>query len=174
MKIQSDNLQYPAYVTGNNKLDKAIVKSLNKGPGHLANPVLLKVLDPVIERVNKYHVKAKEKRTYKDGTVFSSKKEMDRWDELLMVERGELIKDLQKQVKFIIHDAFESKQYGMSREIKYIADFTYLNNGFRKDLGNVLVVEDVKGDYKEGRTDVYQIKRKMFLKKYPMFYFFEV
>ena len=51
------------------------------------------------------------------------------------------------------------------RKVSYIADFMY------KDIKRgVTVVEDVKGF----KTDVYKIKKKLFLYKYPKYEFKEI
>lgn len=74
-----------------------------------------------------------------DGIPFDSLKEAARYKELKLLERAKEITDL--------------KENG----IAYVADFKY----FDKAKGRT-VVEDVKG-YK---TDVYKIKRKLFLSMY--------
>ncbi len=92
--------------------------------------------------------------THVDGYRFDSKKESERYCELkLLVKAGQITK-LQLQPKFEIQEAFtkNSKGYGA---IKYIADFTYQENG-------KTVIEDVKGV----KTAVYRIKKKMFEKRY--------
>ena len=103
--------------------------------------------------------KYKAKKTFVDGIAFDSRKEASRYKTLKMLERTGQIKELKLQVPFELQPSF--KWQGKTvRSIKYIADFVYKakdENGYER-----LVVEDTKGF----KTDVYEIKRKMFLFKY--------
>jgi len=63
---------------------------------------------------------------------FDSKKEMNRYYTLEMMQRAGEISDLQTQVKFLFPLRSEA-----NRQLHYVADFTYTENGKR-------VVEDVK------------------------------
>lgn len=119
---------------------------------------------------HKYNVAKRENRTDADGQVFDSKAEMIEYGNLLLALRAGLIKDLQRQVKFILQEEFISKQHGNVRSINYIADFYYINNGYHpKGIGRRCVV-DVKGHL----TAEYRIKKKMFLHNYGDYLFFEV
>ena len=101
----------------------------------------------------KYH----SKKTTIDGITFDSKKEANRYCELRLLEKAGKIKDLRLQHQFVLQPPF--KKNGKSiRAITYVADFVYYDFERMRN-----VVEDVKG-YK---TDVYQIKKKMFEYKYP-------
>ena len=93
-------------------------------------------------------------KTIVDGIRFDSSKEAEHYSSLRLLERAGLISDLKLQPVFVLQDAFNcnGKKY---RAIKYIADFMY-----KRD--DRIIVEDVKGD----KTDVYKIKKKLFLKKY--------
>lgn len=90
-----------------------------------------------------------------DGILFDSKKEAERYSELKMLERAKLITNLELQPKFLLQEKFEYNGK-VIRKIEYIADFKYID-----EKGNT-VVEDVKGL----KTDVYNIKKKLFLNKY--------
>jgi len=92
---------------------------------------------------------------------FDSKKEHKRAIELKLMARGGIITALQEQVTFELQPAFKCNGK-TERAIKYIADFTYIK-------GTQKIVEDVKGF----KTDVYKIKRKMLLLKYPEITFIE-
>ena len=70
--------------------------------------------------------------------------------ELKLLERAGVIKDLRRQVPYIL---INKSSYG--RAIKYVADFVYLENG-------QLVVEDVKGV----RTPVYKLKKRLMAEIY--------
>lgn len=101
---------------------------------------------------NKY----KAKKTLVDGVVFDSKKEAARYQELKLLEKAGIIKDLSLQPNFLLQGSFKC-QGKTHRKIEYIADFQYYVVKDKK-----WVVEDVKGY----RTDVYKIKKKLFLKRY--------
>ena len=89
-----------------------------------------------------------------DGT-FDSVKEYSRWQELKLMERAGEIYELQRQVPFVVIPAQRDDRGKLvEREVKYIADFTYLEK-----CGNRLVVEDTKGM----KTREYILKRKMML-----------
>jgi hypothetical protein len=117
---------------------------------------------------NKYY----SKKISADGMIFDSKKEYKRWNELRMLEKSGRIRDLKRQVKFVLIPAQrEPDTRGpkggikpgrlLEREVAYIADFTYVENlpfADEADTG-VLVVEDTKGM----RTKDYIIKRKLML-----------
>ena len=93
-----------------------------------------------------------------DGITYDSKKEYLRHQALLLLEKAELISDLQRQVKFELIPTQRIDGKVVERPISYIADFVY-----RKDGG--LVVEDVKG-YRDPASAGYAkfvIKRKLML-----------
>ena len=108
-------------------------------------------------RRNKYG----NKKVTVDGIVFDSKREARRWTELKLLESAGEIYNLQRQVEFLLLP----KQYSkteftkakkprlVEREVKFIADFVYMENG-------ELVVEDVKG---YNGKESYIIKRKLML-----------
>ena len=93
----------------------------------------------------KYH---NEKATV-NGIRFDSKKEANRYGELLMLQRAGRISELQRQVKFKLLPTQRGEQR-TERPVTYIADFVYTQDG-------IVVVEDVKGL----KTREYVIKRKM-------------
>lgn len=83
--------------------------------------------------------KYKNIRCEVDGIRFDSRKEANHYCELKLLEKAGAITDLKLQVKFTLHAG-----------IKYIADFTYTENG-------KTIIEDVKGV----RTAVYRLKKKL-------------
>jgi len=101
--------------------------------------------------------KYRNRKTTIDGITFDSKAEARRYAELKLLERAGEIKDLELQPKYRLLDGFK-KNGKTYRPIDYIADFRY----YDVKLGR-MVVEDVKGK----RTDVFNIKKKLFEKKYP-------
>lgn len=101
----------------------------------------------------KYH----NRKTVVNGQTFDSKKEANRYSELLLLERAGAIHDLRTQVKYVLIPSQRSKETGkvVERECSYKADFVYTEGG-------ETVVEDVKGY----RTKEYIIKRKLMLHVY--------
>lgn len=109
---------------------------------------------------NKY----KNKKCTVLGILFHSRKEANFYlilrDRLLKKE----IKDLELQPKFILQENF--KYNGKTeRKITYVADFQYFDI-----KENKIIIVDVKGI----KTDVYKLKRKLLLFKYPDINFIEL
>lgn len=109
--------------------------------------------------MTKYH----NHKVRRDGLTFDSKKEHKRYNELLLLEQSGEIKNLRRQVKFVlIPTQREPEIIGprggvkkgklLEHECSYIADFVYGENG-------KMVVEDAKGMH----TKDYIIKRKLML-----------
>ena len=110
--------------------------------------------------------KYKAIKTTINGIEFDSRKEARRYQELLLLQRGKAISNLQLQVKFVLIPAQyeEVERYGknghrlkshrrlVEKEVSYIADFVYEEDG-------KLIVEDTKGF----KTKDYIIKRKLML-----------
>ena len=109
-------------------------------------------------RRNKYNAK----KNKIDGHLFDSKREAERYCELKLLEKAKEIRNLVLQPRFLIQDKFKDKQGNTHRKIEYVADFLYI------DKDDKVIVEDVKGVL----TDVYKIKKKMFLKIYDNQYDF--
>lgn len=112
-------------------------------------------------RKNKYHA---VKITFNDET-FDSKRELGRYTELLKLQDKGIIKDLARQVKYVlIPTQREPGNIGprggirqgklLENECSYVADFVYQI----VETGQI-VVEDTKGV----RTKDYIIKRKLML-----------
>lgn len=107
--------------------------------------------------------KYRSRKVVKDGVTFDSQREYKRWSELVLLERAGQIRDLQRQVKFVLIPAqYEPDTVGvrggvkrgrlLEREVSYVADFVYTQDG-------KTVVEDSKGF----KTKDYIIKRKLML-----------
>ena len=103
-------------------------------------------------RRNKYNAK----KTVVDGIEFDSIREADRYCELKLLEKAKEIRNLELQPRFLLQDKFKDNTGTTHRKIEYVADFMYVDKDEKK------IVEDVKGVM----TDVYKLKKKMFLKKY--------
>lgn len=102
----------------------------------------------------KGYSKYSAKKTVVDGVTFDSKRESERYIELKTLVKAGVIRDLELQPKFELQPGFEckGKKY---RPIIYKADFAYME-------GDTYVVEDVKGM----ETDVFKLKRKLFIRKF--------
>lgn len=105
-------------------------------------------------------------KTEYDGVMYDSRKEMRRAFALDMLERGGLIKDLERQKRFILQEGYTTRDGRNIRPISYLADFCYFDVERR-----AWVVEDVKSP--ATRTEVYKLKRKIFEYKYPEYFFVE-
>lgn len=105
---------------------------------------------PTLVRKSKYHAE----KTEVDGIMFDSRKEADFYARLKLLEKAGEISDLKLQPRFELQEPFicDGKK---ERKIEYVADFSFIQGGKR-------VVIDVKGV----RTQVYKLKRKLFLYKY--------
>ena len=99
---------------------------------------------------NKY----KNKKTIIDGHVFSSKKEAQRYQYLKSCVADKSIRDLKLQPIFMLQEGFDHAGKKI-KPLTYVADFYYYNT-----ITGQFVIEDCKG----WRTEVYKIKRKLFLK----------
>ena len=96
--------------------------------------------------MNKYH----NRKIVREGETYDSVKEYRRAKELELLEKGGVIKDLKRQVRFeIIPSQRGEDGKVVERAVTYVADFVYFEDG-------KLVVEDANGY----RTTDYIIKRK--------------
>ena len=97
--------------------------------------------------MNKYH----NRKIVREGETYDSVKEYRRAKELELLEKGGVIKDLKRQVRFeVIPSQRGDDGKVVERAVTYVADFVYFEDG-------KLVVEDTKGF----RTKDYIIKRKL-------------
>lgn len=113
-----------------------------------------KMQDQVKKKLEKQDSKYHAKKTEVDGITFDSKKEADYYASLKLLEKAGEVSDIELQPRFELQEPFvcDGKK---ERKIEYVADFSFMQNGKR-------VVVDVKGM----RTQVYKLKRKLFLYKY--------
>lgn len=97
---------------------------------------------------NKYHA---TRINSADG-MFDSALEYKRWCYLKVLEAGGEIKDLKRQVPFVLIPTQRKDGKVLFRECKYVADFVYT------DKNGVEHIEDTKGIV----LDVFKIKQKLF------------
>jgi len=114
-------------------------------------------------RRGKYGVSSLEARTV-DGIRFDSKAEASRWGALRMMELAGEISGLERQPTYQLVPAFADKIGRKHQGVSYRGDFRY------KDRQGKIIVEDVKG----ALTEVYRIKKKLLLWRYPDINFVEV
>lgn len=98
------------------------------------------------------------KKTTVDGITFDSKKEANRYTELVAMQTAGLIKNLRLQPKYLLQENF-CKNGTAYRPIYYVADFEYFDTEKQKTI-----VEDVKS--KATATPVYKLKKKLFEFRY--------
>lgn len=103
------------------------------------------------------------KKTKIDGYTFDSKRESMYYLKYKRQLIDGKITELTLQPSFLLQDKFKDRKGVSHRAIKYVSDFKFVENG-------KIVVVDVKGHL----TDVYKMKKKMFLFKYPNIEFREV
>ena len=111
--------------------------------------------------------KYRNRKIHFGGEVFDSKREFERYQELLLLERAGRIHDLHRQVRFELVPAYyepyerRSEKTGkllkdgqrcIEKAVNYYADFVYWE-------GDEMIVEDVKSE--ATKTEVYIIKRKL-------------
>lgn len=86
-----------------------------------------------------------------------SRKEANRYNELIEMEKASQISDLKLQHHFSLQGTFTTPQGEKIRGIEYVADFTYMKDG-------KLVIEDVKSEITR-KNPVYVMKKKMMAAK---------
>lgn len=119
------------------------------------NLIQSKLVSTTTTKQNKYRNQKTTRIIDKKTVVIDSLKEANYYDTLFLQEKAGLIQDLKTQPEF---ELIPQIKHGdtVLRKIKYVADFSYTKNGKK-------YVVDVKGL----RTDVYKIKKRLFLLKYP-------
>ena len=104
----------------------------------------------------KYH----NTKTVADGIKFDSKLEAERYEQLKMMERAGIIRDLELQPEYELIPSFRKNGKTWRRTV-YKADFRYI---LAED--DSYIIEDVKGSTAV-ITDVFRLKQKLFEYKYP-------
>lgn len=89
-----------------------------------------------------------------DGEKFDSKAELDRWLNLRLLVRAKQIRDLRRQVEYVLIPAQKRPSGGVERACSYFADFVYVDV-----RTGATIVEDVKGAV----TPEFRLKRKLML-----------
>jgi hypothetical protein len=120
-------------------------------------PKLSELIDE--QAKSKYH----SRKVTIDNIVFDSQKEANYYLELKLRKRANDIVDFELQPVYILQDAYyrDAKKV---QPITYKADFKIVHKNFDVEI------VDVKGM----KTEVYRIKKKLLLAKYPSIRFTEV
>lgn len=100
--------------------------------------------------IGKYHNK---KINSPDGT-FDSKYEYEEWCRLKLLERGGVIRNLMRQVPYILIPTIRTSA-GTLKQITYYADFVYEEEG-------IVYMVDTKGY----ETETYKIKKRLLINQY--------
>lgn len=120
----------------------------------------------ILNKVNTNRPKNKYNavKTTTGGITFDSKAEANYYNELLMLKKAGIVKNIILQKDFTLQEAYTKEDGERVRAIRYRADFEVLYAD-----GHTEVV-DVKGK----RTKEYIMKKKLLLTKYPEIDFKEV
>jgi hypothetical protein len=98
-----------------------------------------------------------------DGYTFDSQAEAKRYKQLLLLNEGGLIEDLEVPPTYELQPSFRDKRGRKHRAIVYIGDFRYIEVIDPQSIMGRAVVEDTKG----ARTKEFNIKEKLFRFRYP-------
>lgn len=96
-------------------------------------------------------------KTAVNGIKFDSKKEAERYTELVKLLKAGEISDLKLQRTFTLQEAFITPEGERIAAIKYVADFVYTQDGIQ-------VIEDVKSKITKENA-VYKLKKKLMAEK---------
>ena len=122
--------------------------------------VLKKIGAKQRQKESKYH----NEPTFVRSIRFDSKKEAERYEELMALLINGWIRKLKLQQDFILQEGYTTPDGERVRPIKYVADFTY-ERKVSDGSGGVhwaFEVEDAKGV----RTDKYKLKKKLMLERF--------
>lgn len=129
------------------------------------NPQLLDMIGAKPEKASKM---GNQKVLHEDGVWFSSKKEAARYDELKLLKKAGVVREIELQPRFLLQEGYMDGLTGKwVKKMEYVADFrvTYADGSVE--------VEDVKASAKF-KTKEYRIKNKLFRRKYPEIVFREI
>ena len=109
--------------------------------------------------------KYKAQKTKRGKLTFDSRKEAERYDVLMLLQKAGEIRGLKLQVRYCLQEAYTTVEGERVKSIDYIADFVYERRTAPDNYGQrywLPVVEDVKGM----RTRDYAMKAKLFRNRY--------
>lgn len=126
--------------------------------GPAAQKQVLEKLGQQQEKERKYH----NLPTEVNGIHFDSRKEANRYIELMSLQSAGKIRKLKLQEQFTLQESYVTDTGERVRAIRYVADFTYERPAEPDCTGTVHwlpVVEDVKS--RGTRTAKYKMKKKL-------------
>lgn len=94
--------------------------------------------------------------------TFDSKKEAERFDQLMLMQRAGEIRGLRLQAQFTLQESYITPEGERVQAIRYVADFAYERKTKEDAYGAVYwvpVVEDVKS--RATKTQAYEIKKRL-------------
>lgn len=109
--------------------------------------------------------KYKAQKTERGKLTFDSRKEAERYDALMLLQKAGEIRGLKLQVRYCLQEAYTTFEGERVKSIDYIADFVYERRTAPDNYGMrywLPVVEDCKGY----RTKEYLMKAKLFRSRY--------
>ncbi|MDR3563413.1 MAG: DUF1064 domain-containing protein [Negativicutes bacterium] len=125
------------------------------------NQHLREVLSGQVKKQAKYH----NEKINLDGLVFDSKKEAAKYAELLLLKRAGIVAEFKHHPRpFVLKEGYRCQQTK-----RWIRPITYTPDFWVKYADGHEVWIDTKGY----RTEVYRIKLKLFLERYPELEFIE-
>lgn len=119
----------------------------------IKDAIALGLIPPEQIKKSKYH----SKEVIIDGITFDSQKEARKYYELKLLKMAGEVVDFELQPEFILQEGYRDSTGKWIRPIKYISDFKVIYPDGQE------VIIDTKGY----RTEVYRLKKKMLLKRYP-------
>lgn len=123
--------------------------------------------DTFSEQKTVKQAKYRSEKTKVGTKTFDSRKEANRYLVLRKAQEEGKIEGLECQKEFLLQEGFRDNQGNWQRPIVYICDFFY------KDIASGRwIVEDVKSIITR-KLEVYRIKRKLFMFRYPEYDFYE-
>ena len=125
----------------------------------ISYPIPKKLSYPITTAEKKKKSKYRNKKVIIDEIKFDSKKEGNRYLELKQMEKADYIKGLELQKRFELVPKYEINGKKI-RAMNYVCDFYYYD--IKKEK---YVVEDVKAS-ESFQTDIYKLKKKLFMHKY--------
>ena len=111
--------------------------------------------------------KYRSEKTKVGTKTFDSRKEANRYLVLRKAQEEGKIELLECQKEFLLQEGFRDNQGNWQRPITYICDFFY-----HDVAADEWIVEDVKSIMTR-KLEVYRIKRKLFMYRYPEYTFHE-
>lgn len=103
--------------------------------------------------------KFRNKKIFTTAGKFDSKREMNRYLELVALQEAGEIAELERQARYILVNSQRREDGTVERPVSYTADFHYT------DKEGKIIVEDVKSP-RTRKNPEYIIKRKLMLERY--------